>query len=320
MVTIEWSAHVTGVRQLNAYPERAEAQQISFRLGDVYGDEVKALLLELSTPALRQIGQQQIATLRFEYDELTETGSTHHTWEKPVMVNVQPGEIRALPKPEVKSAVLLLQAAEARRAAVRAADSGQYNSASQMLRTIADAIEKSGVRSDQLVEEQRALMRQATEMERGAETYDQYSRKMMATEAFYTMVNRHGDTMVMRQREQARRQKPITQTHAVVPQDEIRVERREGVAPRVVVWKDREFELKGDLIRIGRANQNEIVINADGVSRFHCQVVRRDDGLYLEDLGSTNGTMVGGTLVEQPYRLSAGDVAYLCDEKLVFGE
>ena len=40
--------------------------------------------------------------------------------------------------------------------------------------------------------------------------------------------------------------------------------------------------------------------------------------LVLEDVGSTNGTIVSGEVLTTPHTLSVGDVAYLCDEKLVF--
>ncbi|HRF98832.1 MAG TPA: FHA domain-containing protein, partial [Aggregatilineales bacterium] len=71
-------------------------------------------------------------------------------------------------------------------------------------------------------------------------------------------------------------------------------------------------------IRIGRSSQNDIVMNVDGVSRFHCQLIRKDNHLHLEDLGSTNGTMMGGVNMDTPQAISVGDVAYVCDEKLIF--
>jgi pSer/pThr/pTyr-binding forkhead associated (FHA) protein len=48
-----------------------------------------------------------------------------------------------------------------------------------------------------------------------------------------------------------------------------------------------------------------------GVSRRHAMVIRDDDNrtLYLEDLGSTNGTRINGFLLEahRRYRLCDGD-------------
>ena len=96
------------------------------------------------------------------------------------------------------------------------------------------------------------------------------------------------------------------------------MEPREGVVPTHVTWGDKTFQLEGDLVRIGRSKHNEIVVLASGVSRFHCQIRREGDQLYLEDLGSTNGTVVAGVVLDHPHNLSVGDVAYLCDAKLTF--
>jgi pSer/pThr/pTyr-binding forkhead associated (FHA) protein len=41
------------------------------------------------------------------------------------------------------------------------------------------------------------------------------------------------------------------------------------------------------------------------VSSVHARVFRRPDGYYVEDLGSTNGTFVGGQRLEGPARLEA---------------
>lgn len=46
-----------------------------------------------------------------------------------------------------------------------------------------------------------------------------------------------------------------------------------------------------------------------GVSRLHAQIIRNDDGLHLEDLGSTNGTKLNGRLIapNDLHRLNNGD-------------
>ena len=41
-------------------------------------------------------------------------------------------------------------------------------------------------------------------------------------------------------------------------------------------------------------------------SRIAATVLR--DGVWLEDIGSTNGTFLNGTRVDRPHRLSPGDV------------
>jgi pSer/pThr/pTyr-binding forkhead associated (FHA) protein len=61
-------------------------------------------------------------------------------------------------------------------------------------------------------------------------------------------------------------------------------------------------------VRIGRAPGLELVIADDFVSTRHAQIVPAPGGPVLEDLGSTNGTLVNGSRVRAPVRLSAGDV------------
>ncbi len=50
---------------------------------------------------------------------------------------------------------------------------------------------------------------------------------------------------------------------------------------------------------IGRLPECEIVLTDPGASRKHAQIVRRDDGYAVSDLGSTNGTLVNGDPVRE---------------------
>ncbi len=313
VITLELTGHVSNVAQLNAYPATIDGKRAAFRLGDVFGEEVKTLALELTVPALQHVGEKQIATLRFDYDELTENGAEHRVLEMPVIVNIAPeGQQPVLANPDVSQSVLLLKSAQARRDAVQEADQGNYEGASQLLRQAAVAIEKAGLDDAELEEERSALLKQAEEMERGTETYNEFSRKMMSTQAIYTMTDRHGSTQAMRVRELERLLKE--QQPVAVPVEK----KKSGVMPKTVTWNDKTFPLEGELIRIGRAPQNEIVIKVNGVSRFHCQIKREANSLLIEDLSSTNGTLVDGQLLQKPYALNAGDEVYICNEKLIF--
>jgi hypothetical protein len=227
--------------------------------------------------------------------------------EQPVIINVDvPASLPPPPNPEVRRSVLLLQAAQARREAVAAADKGEYKQASEVLRKAAESIENSPVQNEELAEEQAALLEQAAEMERGDEFYGNYSRKVMATQAMYTMTDRHESTQFLRAREVERAMK-------VAP-----VDRKEGVAPSFITWREKTLPLDDDLIRIGRAPQNEIVMAAKNVSRFHCQIKRNGSELIIEDLGSTNGTFVNDEQVKQPRALSVGDVVRVGHEQVIF--
>jgi two-component system cell cycle response regulator len=67
------------------------------------------------------------------------------------------------------------------------------------------------------------------------------------------------------------------------------------------------FELKRTQIRIGRAPDNEIVVDDKNVSRWHARLERRGDRLYLIDEGSTNRTLLNDTDVVQEVVLENGD-------------
>ncbi|MEZ4221267.1 MAG: sigma 54-interacting transcriptional regulator [Polyangiaceae bacterium] len=53
----------------------------------------------------------------------------------------------------------------------------------------------------------------------------------------------------------------------------------------------------GDGTRVGREDGAELVVADPGVSRLHASLERRDDGVFVQDLGSHNGTFVDGTPV-----------------------
>ena len=71
----------------------------------------------------------------------------------------------------------------------------------------------------------------------------------------------------------------------------------EGVA------RGQRFEIRVPLAHVGRGAHNDVVVDDDSVSDTHAKLQRRDDGWYLIDLGSTNGTYVGGSRLTHERRL-----------------
>ena len=71
----------------------------------------------------------------------------------------------------------------------------------------------------------------------------------------------------------------------------------------------REFPLKKDSVTLGREADNDIVIEAEAVSRHHAVMTRRGPAYLITDLGSTNGIDVAGVLVKEKL-LTPGD--YVC--------
>lgn len=62
-----------------------------------------------------------------------------------------------------------------------------------------------------------------------------------------------------------------------------------------------------ELLRIGRAPENELILDDIQVSRAHASIARTPRGLILRDANSGNGTYVGNRRVIE-YKLSPGDV------------
>jgi pSer/pThr/pTyr-binding forkhead associated (FHA) protein len=62
-------------------------------------------------------------------------------------------------------------------------------------------------------------------------------------------------------------------------------------------------------VAVGRGGQNEVPLEEDEfASAQHARFESRRDGLWVEDIGSTNGTFVNGARVTTPRRLTKGDV------------
>lgn len=80
-----------------------------------------------------------------------------------------------------------------------------------------------------------------------------------------------------------------------------------------LAWGKRALVLGDGENIVGREADADIRLDAVTVSRRHARIVVRDDGeVVIEDLGSRNGTFVGGERLTTPRRLSVG-------ERIAFG-
>jgi hypothetical protein len=61
-------------------------------------------------------------------------------------------------------------------------------------------------------------------------------------------------------------------------------------------------------IIIGRDLRSNIVINDVEVSRSHCRVSTYENGIYIEDLNSTNGTFINGNRITKSTSIKSGDI------------
>ena len=62
-----------------------------------------------------------------------------------------------------------------------------------------------------------------------------------------------------------------------------------------------EWVFDKEEVRIGSMDDNDIVVDDDAVSRYHCKVVQEDTGYLLVDLKSTNGTYVNKVRVREAF-------------------
>jgi hypothetical protein len=92
--------------------------------------------------------------------------------------------------------------------------------------------------------------------------------------------------------------------------------RLHGLAREIVeltLADDEKYPLEGrGPWGVGRSQENEIVINDPNVSRRHARISRADSGFVVEDLGSTNGTLLDGAPIDREM-IEGGD-------ELTFGQ
>lgn len=70
--------------------------------------------------------------------------------------------------------------------------------------------------------------------------------------------------------------------------------------------KGKTYEL-ADELTVGRAGGCQITLDDTFVSQLHARVFRRDGQLFVEDLGSTNGTFLNRKKVTAPIAMRKGD-------------
>ena len=69
------------------------------------------------------------------------------------------------------------------------------------------------------------------------------------------------------------------------------------------------IDLDSSPLTVGRGGPNDVQLVGDEyASAKHLRIEPRTDGVWVEDIGSTNGTYVNGARIDRPRRLTPGDV------------
>ena len=88
-----------------------------------------------------------------------------------------------------------------------------------------------------------------------------------------------------------------------------------------ILGAGKEFALNSSALTVGRGGQNDVSIEGDEfASARHVRIEPRRDGVWVSDLGSTNGTFVNGVRIDQPRKLEQGDVVRVGETELRFEE
>ena len=109
------------------------------------------------------------------------------------------------------------------------------------------------------------------------------------------------------------------------PPPEQAMDLRSGVFPRLEVVAamgyepGTTFDLNGG-ITMGRAASADVRIDDPFASAAHCRIFPRGQFMYIEDMGSTNGTFLNGRQLRKPEQLKVADVVRIGDTEYRYQE
>src|SRR5713226_8195988 len=95
------------------------------------------------------------------------------------------------------------------------------------------------------------------------------------------------------------------------------------MAELIVKYPDRaaeHFQINRLRVTIGRSARNDLCIPDPFASRVHAEVRNEGDEYFLQDLGSANGTLYNGSIVETPITLTRGGRIQIGETEIVFND
>ncbi len=81
-----------------------------------------------------------------------------------------------------------------------------------------------------------------------------------------------------------------------------------------------DHALDGDSFVIGRSSKADLTIPDRSMSRMHARLYKNEGAWFIEDLGSRNGTLLGGRPVNDPARLGHGSVMQIGSTSITLRE
>jgi transcriptional regulator with GAF, ATPase, and Fis domain len=98
-------------------------------------------------------------------------------------------------------------------------------------------------------------------------------------------------------------------TLLLIPKSKLIIQSPDGAA--------RDFVVDKGTISIGAADGSDLQLKDETVSRNHAEIMKTKEGYLIRDLGSTNGTFVGGLKVKEAY-LVAGSIIKIGKTRIKF--
>ena len=109
------------------------------------------------------------------------------------------------------------------------------------------------------------------------------------------------------------------QGSALLPQSATQARGQLVVVTSPALEQGEVVTLDSHALRVGRGGDNELPIERDEyASSHHARFEPRRDGVYVADIGSTNGTFVNGIRLSRERRLAPGDVVRIGETDLRF--
>ena len=81
-----------------------------------------------------------------------------------------------------------------------------------------------------------------------------------------------------------------------------------------------ELEWNKPFMTLGRDSANDIIIDHPLASRRHARLEHDENGYFIRDLDSTNGTYVNGDRIEGAHMLRNQDKLWVADTEIVFND